>query len=358
MFPAPPQKYAYENHESRGVSLNDRLMKGPDLYNSLVGILSIFRERPIAMCGDLREMLQEIRIREEDRGSQRFLNRNQQTGVTNPSDGSADFWRGVITLHRSRNQEPQRRRIQEGVPRSLSSDNQAYRIYMDDYLDSCNTVEEAISRAHQVAYVHRKGGFEIRNWMSNSSEVLDSLQPSAAAQRGAELAFGDEELARVLGLIWSPDSDIFTFTTNVPRVDSWLISGGKQPTKREVLKLIMSVFDPLGLLAVMTIRGKILMQDIWRSGLEWDAKLPENLTKKWTTWLEDLREASKIRIPRCYALGIGELRDVQLHVFCDASEQAFAAVGYFRLEGEAGMRTALVAAKSRVAPLATAPSAD
>ena len=222
---------------------------------------------------------------------------------------------------------------------------------MDDYLDSCNPVDEAISRAHQVAHVHRKGGFKIRNWLSNSSEVLDSLPPGAVAQRGAELAFGEEELARVLGVIWLPESDILTFSTNLPRLDSRLISGKKQPTKREVLKLIMSVFDPLSLLAVMTIRGKILMQDIWRSGLEWDAKLPENFMKKWTTWLEDVREASKIGIPRCYALGIGESQDVQLHVFCDVSEQAFAAVGYFRLEGEAGVRTALVAAKSRVAPL-------
>ena len=46
----------------------------------LVGILSIFRERPIAMCGDLREIFHQIRIMEEDRRSRRFLNRNQQTG--------------------------------------------------------------------------------------------------------------------------------------------------------------------------------------------------------------------------------------------------------------------------------------
>ena len=84
---------------------------------------------------------------------------------------------------------------------------------MDDYLDSGETVEEAISRAHQVAHVRRKGGLQIGNWMSNSSEVLDSLPPGAVAQRGAELASGKEELARVLGVIWSPESDIFTFTT-------------------------------------------------------------------------------------------------------------------------------------------------
>ena len=78
--------------------------------------------------------------------------------------------------------------------------------------------------------------------------------------------------------------------------------------KREALKLVISVIDALGLLAVMTIRGKILMQDIWRSGLDWDTLLPEDLTKKWTTLLGDLRESTKLRIPRCYVIGIGKLR--------------------------------------------------
>ena len=41
--------------KTHGVCLNDRLLKGPDLYNPLVGVL-IFRERPIAICGDLKEM--------------------------------------------------------------------------------------------------------------------------------------------------------------------------------------------------------------------------------------------------------------------------------------------------------------
>ena len=238
--------------KSRGVSLNDRLLKSPDLYNSLVGILSIFRERPIAMCGDLREICHQIRIREEDRGSQRFLNRNQQTGELLTLQIEVLIFSAVSSPYiaqeiKNRNAEEFKKEYPEACRAIIE------RHYMVDYLDSCNAVEEAISRAHQIAHVHRKGGFEIRNWMSNSSEMLDSLPPGAVAQRGAELAFGEEELARVLGVICSPESDIFTFTTNFPRLDSRLISGENQPTKREVLKLIMSVFDPLGLLAVMMI---------------------------------------------------------------------------------------------------------
>ena len=162
--------------------------------------------------------------------------------------------------------------------------------------------------------------------MSNSKEVLATLPQGTLAQGGSKLAFDSESFQRVLGVIWSPDSDHFTFTSVFPKVDRKIVDGEKQPTKREVLKLVMSVFDPLGLLSVMSIRAKILMQDVWRTGLRWDQTLPEDLTSKWKTWLEDLRSANELRIPRFYALGIGQVENIQLHIFCDASQQAFAAV--------------------------------
>ena len=273
-------------------------------------------------------------IREEDRGSQRFLGRESRTGEMRTVQIEVMIFVAVSSPYvaqeiKNRNAEE----FKEAYPEASRAIKDRH--YMDDYLDSMDTIEEDIIRAQQVTHIHRKGGFEIRNWMSNSTEVLSSLPPESVAQRRVKLALGEEEFTQVLGVKWSPDKDIFSFTINFPRIDSRLISGEKKPTKREVLKLIMSVFDPLGLLAVMTIRGKILMQDIWRSGLDWDTLLPEDLTKKWTTLLEDVRESTKLRIPCCYVIGIGKLRETQLHIFCDASTQAFAAVGYFRLEGEA-----------------------
>ena len=141
---------------------------------------------------------------------------------------------------------------------SYSSGDNIETLY-DDYLDSVNEMDEAIRRAKEVALVHSKGGFEIRIWMSNSPEVLTALPAEAVAQREMELAFNEEEFQRVLGVVWSAENDTCIASTAFSRVDQRLVTGEKHPSKREVLKLIMSVFDPLGLLAVKTTRGKILM---------------------------------------------------------------------------------------------------
>ncbi|XP_037825844.1 uncharacterized protein LOC119613849 [Lucilia sericata] len=44
------------------VSLNSVLLKGPDLLKSLLGVILRFRERPIAIAGDIREMFHQIRV--------------------------------------------------------------------------------------------------------------------------------------------------------------------------------------------------------------------------------------------------------------------------------------------------------
>lgn len=46
---------------------------------------------------------------------------------------------------------------------------------MDDYLDSMGRVEEAVNLIIDVEEIHRRGYFEIRNWISNSKEVLKHI---------------------------------------------------------------------------------------------------------------------------------------------------------------------------------------
>ncbi|XP_059843090.1 uncharacterized protein DDB_G0292642-like [Hypanus sabinus] len=70
-----------------------------------------------------------------------------------------------------------------------------------------------------------------------------------------------------LGLLWEITTDTFTFS--VPTVI-------KPFTRRGVLSTVNSVFDPLGLLAPVTIQGRALLRELTSELSDWDTPLPED----------------------------------------------------------------------------------
>ena len=90
----------------------------------------------------------------------------------------------------------------------------------------------------------------------------------------------------------------------------------------------MSLFNPLRLLSFFLIHGKILIQDIWRARTGWDEVISDELCARWQQWTSLLWCVDQIEIPRCYFphQKFSEAISLQLHVFVDASEAAFATV--------------------------------
>ena len=54
--PEKIQRVADAASKYRGQSLNSNLLAGPDLLNSLLGILLRFREHPVAILADIESM--------------------------------------------------------------------------------------------------------------------------------------------------------------------------------------------------------------------------------------------------------------------------------------------------------------
>lgn len=258
--------------KSRGLSLNDRLLKGPDLLNSLPGLLFKFREKKIAICGDLREMFHQVRIKKEDCYSQRFVWRNSGNKKIDTYEMNVMIFGAISSPYVAH--EVKNRNAAEFQGLYLEACNAIVKKhYMDDYLDSLDTEEDAIKRIREVMHVHRKEGFDMRNIMTNSQEVRTAINPEYLAPIGKGLTLLDEDYTRVLGVNWTPETDSFFFSTKFPNLDEHLLTNESIPTKRQILKILMSLFDPLGLLAFLTIRAKILMQDIWREGTSWEEKV-------------------------------------------------------------------------------------
>ncbi|XP_046869388.1 uncharacterized protein LOC124462036 [Drosophila willistoni] len=219
--------------------------------------------------------------------------------------------------------------------------------YVDDFIYSGDNYVEVGNIATQVRDIHAAGGFHIRNWSSNSKEVLRILKSDSLLPEAVEITATE----KVLGLYWMPHSDVFTFICKFARLKRNVLDSDKTPTKRELLQVLMSMYDPLGFISCFTIELKILLQEFWRSGIGWDTGLPDALLPKWIRWKRILTTIAGLTIPRCYFNSSDQIHDVQLHTFVDASELAYAAVCYLRIRQGERTYLSFVASKAKVAPL-------
>ena len=94
-----------------------------------------------------------------------------------------------------------------------------------------------------------------------------------------------------------------------------------------------------------------MMQVMWISGLDWNDNLPEEMTpylNKAMSWFSELSMLTKIKVPRCLQLS-GKVESISLHVFADASQDAYGAVVYVRSElNDRRMSVSFVTSKTKV----------
>ncbi|XP_046145697.1 uncharacterized protein LOC114881477 [Osmia bicornis bicornis] len=212
--------------------------------------------------------------------------------------------------------------------------------YVDDILGGGDTAKEAEAVAVQLTQLCMAGGFPLQKWTSNCPELLKVLSEDGDAPHQT-LDFSDIT-TKILGLSWQPLADHFWFSAARTFRDA--------VTKRTILSEVARLFDPLGFLAPLTIRAKILLQELWLEQLGWDEPLPPSTALRWTTFRTELQDLSVLHIPRWLNL-TPEVR-VEIHGFSDASQQALAAVVYLRISSSTSPATlSLVCAKTKVAPL-------
>ncbi|XP_058974501.1 uncharacterized protein LOC101888429 isoform X2 [Musca domestica] len=303
-------------------------MKGPCKYQPkpLLSILFKFRQRKIGICGDIREMFHRVNIRYQDQTAQRFLWRGGD------STRSPDIYIMSAMIFGSACSPCCAQYVKNLNAEYYSNfEPRAHKAivdchHVDDFVDSFDTIVEALSVTRSVIRIHKEANFELRGFISNSADLLDSLEPD---ENGNKMDF-----------------------KNFCGSESTVRDGQRIPTKSEVLSVTMSIFDPFGFLANVVIRSKLILQELWKFYIDWNAPISTETYRRWYDWFTELENVKYIEIPRCYAANFtspGTIID--LHVFVDASEVAFAAVCYWRITCGDQVEIKFVAGKVKCAPL-------
>ena len=137
-------------------------------------------------------------------------------------------------------------------------------------------------------------------------------------------------IQRSLGVYWDIEKDRFIFRVSLQE---------KPFTRRGVLSIVNSVYDPLGLAFPVVLRGKLILQELVFMGkkanngsrLGWDDPLPENMRLCWSHWRDSLAQLEDVSVPRCYhPEGFGSTKRREIHAFSDASEEAVGTAVYLR----------------------------
>ena len=330
-----------------GVSLNSKLLQGPDLMNSLFGVLLRFREEDIALMADIESMFYQVAVPKEGRDFLRFL-----WWSDGDLDGELKEYRmtvhlfGAVSSPSCANAALRQIAFENKLEYPSASNAILKNFYVDDFLKSLRTESEANSMIKEIQHLCSTRGFNLTKWISNSRTVLQSIPSESQAKNVCQLNLEHEQLPvdRALGVTWSVENDSFGFSISQRQAKS---------TRRNMLSIINSVYDPLGLVAPVMLKAKILLQDACKLDIGWDDIISDVLSLQWQKWREDLWKLEKLFIPRCLKpKGFGTIISRQLHMFSDASEEGYGVVAYLHTENSEGViHCGFVMGKARVAPL-------
>ncbi|KAL4006299.1 tumor suppressor p53-binding protein 1 [Sarotherodon galilaeus] len=331
-----------------GVSLNDVLLTGPDLNNSLVGVLIRFRKEQVAITADIEHMFHCFVVKESHRDFLRFL-------WYKDNDMSSEVIEFRMRVHIFGN-SPSPSVAIYGLKKAAATGEPDFGsevrtfierdFYVDDALKSFPTEERAIQVLQQAQQALASSNLRLHKVISNRPTVLEAFPPEDRAKNigNLDLCAQDSPVQRSLGLLWNVNTDTFTF-----KVDN----EQKAFTRRGVLSTVNSLYDPLGFLAPITIQGRLILRELTGLTDDWDATLPDNMKAEWSIWKDSLRDLEGLQIPRPYtSLSTSGAQTKTLCVFADASVKAIAAVAYIKLSTSNKTEIGFVFGKTKLAPQA------
>ncbi|XP_063979914.1 uncharacterized protein LOC135163938 [Diachasmimorpha longicaudata] len=359
-----------ENH----LSLNETLMTGPTIQEDIFSLLTRFLTHQYVLTGDIEKMYRQFWVRDEDRKYQRiwWYDKNGEERLfhlnTVTFGLSAAPYLAIRCLHQLADDEghhfPEAAKI---IKRDL---------YVDHLLTGTNSFEEALKLRDEISALLKKGQLNLRQWASNDTRLLEGLPEGSV---NLQLNTSTDSTIKTLGLhwdssqdaIWCPhhtvllpcggrkkrlaaaegaseqkvakDLSIQNFTPNLS------LKFGRAILGHPVYK-VSKIFDPLGFLGPVIIKGRMILHVLWIEKLGWDDSIPLSILTEWKDYAHQLTELNNLSFHR--KVIIPEAQEIQIHGFCDASMKGYGACIDLRsIDIQGNIQTRLLCSKARVAPI-------
>ena len=253
-------------------SLNDCLIKGPNLTQKLSDALINFRIGKYAYASDISRAFLRVGLQSQDRDFTRFLwpadpfNPNSKINVYRfksvlfGSKSSSFLLQATLEHHFKNYDGPFKAQITNSF-------------YVDNIQGTIDCESDLIDLYDCYNQEMLKANMPLQSWNSNSINLRKTINND----------YSEEILQNqgVLGLNWNTLSD----SLNVKEIT---FASANFLTRRNLLSRVSSTFDILGLFSPIIIRGKMLIQESWKEKLKWDDPLPKYFNEQWESLQSDL----------------------------------------------------------------------
>ena len=319
-------------------SLNECLYRGPVILPSLFGLLLRFHLSPTGITSDVEKAFLNISLQISDRDVTRFLWLKDTTNktVTNNVQAfrfcrvpfgvvSSPFLLGATIIYHLQ-------KIDSSLAKQIQQN-----IYVDNLITGTRTLDEAKTLYREAKEVFATASMNLREWSSNSEELMSFIPASDRA---------DHSILKVLGLSWNLKND----TLSIPDISVDKV--GNANTKREALKIVASVFDPLGYFTPTVLQAKLFIQELWADKLDWDTEFQMERVNKWNEICKNLKDISSYCLPRYLGTVVSDTQSIEYNLvcFCDASKRAYAITVYLHQMSLGEGKADLIFSKTRLSP--------
>ncbi|XP_055605009.1 uncharacterized protein LOC129753236 [Uranotaenia lowii] len=239
---------------SSGISLNDSLLVGPVVQKDLLRC----RTKQFIIVADVKKMFRQIEVHPSDQSLQSILWRSS------PTDEISIYELCTVTYGTKpapflATRTLRQLAMDEKVNFPLAARAVLEDTYMDDVITGTDDASEARILRSQLDGLMSSGGFRLRKYASNCLEILANIpQENLAIPCSEGISLDPNPSIKTLGLTWMPVSDEFSVQFSLQPLDD-----SEPITKRRILAIIATLFEPLGLLGATIASAKIFMQLLW-----------------------------------------------------------------------------------------------
>ena len=267
--------------EYKGVCVNDVIMTGPDLLNPLAHMLARFRKGRYALMADMTKYFFHIKLPVAQRDLCRILwfgNDDVYKGKLVPFCFCVHPW-GIksspyiacLAIKKMMEQNPCK-------ASDLTLDTVSKNMYVDDFIFSADSFDDAQLIAKEAIALFRSRGFELVKWSANKESVnvlveMDSelLAPSI---RKVDLETNSVDMpsAKTLGCVWVTESDKLRIQCSLKLLTKY--------TRRSMLSQLGQNFDRLRFDSSFFLKARPILQQLALEKFDWDEEVLESVVKE------------------------------------------------------------------------------